>query len=70
MDEAAAVPDEPRSPGGPGRGGGEGRVRTGDTGRMEDALTVPLIAAVRDLGDTAALSTCAPATGARWCWPW
>ncbi|WP_405504171.1 SpoIIE family protein phosphatase [Streptomyces purpurascens] len=50
MDEAAAVPDEPRSPGGPGRGGGEGRVRTGDTGRMEDALTVPLIAAVRDLG--------------------
>ncbi|MFC9682346.1 SpoIIE family protein phosphatase [Streptomyces sp. NPDC056948] len=42
MDEAAAVPDGPRSPGGPGRGG--------DTGRIEDALTAPLIAAVRDLG--------------------
>ncbi|MGI5423228.1 hypothetical protein [Streptomyces sp. CA-179760] len=42
MDEAAAVPDGPRSPGGPGRGGGGGRI--------EDALTAPLIAAVRDLG--------------------
>ncbi|MFF7313874.1 SpoIIE family protein phosphatase [Streptomyces sp. NPDC008137] len=42
MDEAAAVPDGPRSPGGPGGGGGDGRI--------EDALTAPLIAAVRDLG--------------------
>ncbi|MCT9145626.1 PAS domain-containing protein, partial [Streptomyces violarus] len=50
MDEAAAVPDGPRSLGGPGRGGGDGRARNGDTGRVEDALTAPLIAAVRDLG--------------------
>ncbi|MGW0867511.1 SpoIIE family protein phosphatase [Streptomyces sp. NPDC002611] len=42
MDEAAAVPDGPRSPGGPGRDGGDGRI--------EDALTAPLTAAVRDLG--------------------
>lgn len=47
---AAAVPDGPRSPGGPVRGGGDGRVRTGDTGRIEDALAAPLIEAVRDLG--------------------
>jgi serine phosphatase RsbU (regulator of sigma subunit)/PAS domain-containing protein len=50
MDEATAVPDGPRSPGGPGRGGGDGRVRTGDTGWIEDALTAALIEAVRDLG--------------------
>jgi uncharacterized low-complexity protein len=50
MDEATAVPDGPRAPGGPGRGEGGGRVRTGDTGRIEDALTAPLIEAVRDLG--------------------
>ncbi|MER7406149.1 SpoIIE family protein phosphatase [Streptomyces sp. NPDC000070] len=50
MDEATAVPDGPRSPEGRSRGGGEGRVRTGDTGRIEDALTAPLIEAVRDLG--------------------
>ncbi|MEU1938034.1 SpoIIE family protein phosphatase [Streptomyces coeruleorubidus] len=50
MDESAAVPDGPRSPGGRSRGGGDGRVRTGDTGRIEDALTAPLIEAVRDLG--------------------
>lgn len=50
MDESAAVPDGPRSPDGPGRGGGDGRVLTGDTGWIEDALTAALIGAVRDLG--------------------
>ncbi|MGA5900410.1 SpoIIE family protein phosphatase [Streptomyces venetus] len=50
MDEATAVPDGPRSPGGRSRRGGEGRFRTGDTGRFEDALSAPLIEAVRDLG--------------------
>jgi serine phosphatase RsbU (regulator of sigma subunit)/PAS domain-containing protein len=50
MDESAAVPDGPRSPDGPGRGGGDGRVRTGDTGWIEAALTAALIGAVRDLG--------------------
>ncbi|GGX28901.1 SpoIIE family protein phosphatase [Streptomyces lomondensis] len=50
MDEAAAVPDGPRSSGGRIRGGGDGRAGTGDTGRIEDALTGPLVQAVRDLG--------------------
>ncbi|WP_039931721.1 SpoIIE family protein phosphatase [Streptomyces viridochromogenes] len=50
MDEATAVPDGPRSPGGRSRRGGERRSRTGDTGRFEDALSAPLIEAVRDLG--------------------
>ncbi|GGY41407.1 SpoIIE family protein phosphatase [Streptomyces djakartensis] len=49
MDEPTAVPDGPRSPGGRGRGGGDGRSRTGDTGRVEDALAAPLIEAVRAL---------------------
>ncbi|MFF5370258.1 SpoIIE family protein phosphatase [Streptomyces sp. NPDC013187] len=47
MDEAAAVPDRPRSAA--GRNGAEGRVPDEDTGRIEDALTAPLVAAVRDL---------------------
>lgn len=50
MDEATAVPDGPRSLGGRSRGGGEGRSRAGDAGRIEDALTAPLTEAVRDLG--------------------
>ncbi|MET9816207.1 SpoIIE family protein phosphatase [Streptomyces sp. NPDC006355] len=50
MDEAAAVPDGPRSSGGGIRGGGDDRDRAGDTGRVEDALTAPLVQAVRDLG--------------------
>lgn len=50
MDEATAVPDGPGSPGGRGRdGGAAGRGRTGDTGWIEDALTTPLVEAVRDL---------------------
>ncbi|MGW0614744.1 SpoIIE family protein phosphatase [Streptomyces sp. NPDC002788] len=50
MDEAAAVPDRPRSPGGRSRDAADGRARTGGTGPIEDALTRPLIEAVRDLG--------------------
>ncbi|MFD5338253.1 SpoIIE family protein phosphatase [Streptomyces hawaiiensis] len=49
MDEAAAVPDGPRSAGGRRRDGADGRVPSGDTGRIEDALTAPLVEAVRDL---------------------
>ncbi|MFJ6000149.1 SpoIIE family protein phosphatase [Streptomyces sp. NPDC092370] len=49
MDEAAAVPDRPRPAGGRSRDGAGGRVPNGDTGRLEDALTTPLVAAVRDL---------------------
>ncbi|MEU1003032.1 SpoIIE family protein phosphatase [Streptomyces tibetensis] len=49
MDEAAAVPDGPRSFVGPSRNGAEGRVPGEDTGRIEDALTAPLVEAVRDL---------------------
>ncbi|MEU3892221.1 SpoIIE family protein phosphatase [Streptomyces sp. NPDC029041] len=41
MDEAAAVPDGPRS--------AAGRSRNGAEGRIEDALTDPLVEAVRDL---------------------
>lgn len=49
MDEAAAVPDRPRSADGRSRDGADGRVPSGDTGRIEDALTTPLVEAVRDL---------------------
>ncbi|MFF8395010.1 SpoIIE family protein phosphatase [Streptomyces sp. NPDC016172] len=49
MDEAAAVPDRPRSADGRSRDGADGRVPNGDTGRIEDALTTPLVEAVRDL---------------------
>jgi serine phosphatase RsbU (regulator of sigma subunit)/PAS domain-containing protein len=50
MDEATAVPDGPGSPGGRRRGGGgDGRGRAGDTGWIENALTTPLVEAVRDL---------------------
>ncbi|MGW5136711.1 SpoIIE family protein phosphatase [Streptomyces sp. NPDC004135] len=50
MDEATAVPDGPGPPGGRKQGGGDaGRGRTGDTGWIEDALTTPLVEAVRDL---------------------
>ncbi|CAL9344103.1 SpoIIE family protein phosphatase [Streptomyces sp. enrichment culture] len=50
MDEATAVPDGPGPPGGRKQGGGgAGRGRTGDTGWIEDALTTPLVEAVRDL---------------------
>ncbi|MGW0498687.1 SpoIIE family protein phosphatase [Streptomyces sp. NPDC003007] len=48
MDEAAAVPDRPRSAGGRSRDGADGRVRSGNTGRIDDALTAPLVQAVRD----------------------
>ncbi|MER5837408.1 PAS domain-containing protein, partial [Streptomyces sp. NPDC002130] len=49
MDEAAAVPDRPRSAAGRSRNGAEGRVPGEGTGRIEDALTAPLVEAVRDL---------------------
>ncbi|MEU3092038.1 SpoIIE family protein phosphatase [Streptomyces massasporeus] len=49
MDEAAAVPDGPRSAAGRSRDGADGRVPSGDTSRIEDALTNPLVEAVRDL---------------------
>lgn len=49
MDEAAAVPDGPRSAAGRSRDGADGRVPDGDTSRIEDALTDPLVEAVRDL---------------------
>ncbi|MET9394522.1 SpoIIE family protein phosphatase [Streptomyces sp. NPDC006624] len=50
MDEATAVPDGPRASRGRNRGGGAGgRDPAGDAGRIEDALTAPLISAVRDL---------------------
>ncbi|MEU3852170.1 SpoIIE family protein phosphatase [Streptomyces sp. NPDC029554] len=50
MDEATAVPDGPGSPRGRNQDGGDaGRGRTGDTGWIEDALTTPLVEAVRDL---------------------
>ncbi|MEV3972987.1 SpoIIE family protein phosphatase [Streptomyces sp. NPDC050698] len=48
MDEAAAVPDRPRSAGGRSRDGAGGRVLAGGTARIEDALTTPLVEAVRD----------------------
>ncbi|MFE7900177.1 SpoIIE family protein phosphatase [Streptomyces sp. NPDC057424] len=47
MDEAAAVPDGPRSAAGRSRDGADGPVPSGD--RIEDALTAPLVEAVRDL---------------------
>ncbi|WP_037836354.1 MULTISPECIES: SpoIIE family protein phosphatase [unclassified Streptomyces] len=50
MDEPTAVPDGPGSPGGRSRSGGDGRARTGDAGRIEDALTAPLREAVGALG--------------------
>ncbi|MGW0989851.1 SpoIIE family protein phosphatase [Streptomyces sp. NPDC002486] len=49
MDETAAVPGRPRSAAGRSRDGAEGRVPGEDTGRIEDALTAPLVEAVRDL---------------------
>ncbi|MFE1251526.1 SpoIIE family protein phosphatase [Streptomyces sp. NPDC058735] len=50
MDEATAVPDGPRASRGRNRGGGgAGAGRAGDAERIEDALTAPLITAVRDL---------------------
>ena len=49
MDEAAAVPDRPRSAAGRSRDGADGRGPSEDPGRIEDALTEPLVQAVRDL---------------------
>ncbi|MET9581319.1 SpoIIE family protein phosphatase [Streptomyces sp. DT199] len=49
MDEAAAVPDGPRSAAGRGRDEADDRVPSGNTSRIEDALTDPLVKAVRDL---------------------
>ncbi|MFF6879815.1 MULTISPECIES: SpoIIE family protein phosphatase [unclassified Streptomyces] len=49
MDEAAAVPDGPRSADGRSRDGAESRAPGQGPGRIEDALTDPLVEAVRDL---------------------